>query len=448
MHTVSHSLGAVKNWFFKRSLRTKLLILVIIVVIGWLTIPKILGTNKSAVQYQTAQVTKGTIISSVTESGNISSIGQAAVGSPTSGVMTEIYVKDGDQVTQGQNLFKVKSIATAQEIASAYASYLGAQNNLQSAQAQLNALQSALFVANQKFVNDRGVANPTDQQKADPVYIEENAQWLQAEANYKNQTTAIAQAQAALNNAALSYQATQDSTVTAPISGTVANITVQPGDQVTASSGNLSSELTSSSSTSNSPILYIGNFTAPYVKVQASEVDVPKIKAGQKATITLDAFPTQTFVGKVSQVDTVGTNSSGVITYNVFISLIAPPTTIKPEMSATVTIETARKDDVLSVPSSAIQTINGQTEVRILQNGKITFVPVTTGITSDTDTEITSGLQEGQSIVTGVMMPAAASGSTSSSPFSGTSLRGFGGAGGGGGTFFRAGGGGGGARGG
>jgi len=419
------------NTHFVFGSRKRIVITVIILIILSFLAWRTFGQKKNQAQYQTEAVTRGTIISTVNESGNVASGSQAGVGSPTTGIVTEIYVKDGDTVTQGQNLFKVKSIATAQEIASAYSNYLSAQTTLNSAKSKMNSLQSALFVANQKFITDRGVNNPTDQQKADPVYIEESANWLQAESDYNNQSAVISQAQAAVNNASLSYQATQDSVVTAPISGTVANIVIKKGDQVTASGGNLSSNQTSNSSTANNAILYIGNYSNPYIKLQASEVDITNIHPGQKATITLSAFSGKTFVGTVDQVDTTGTISSGVVTYNVFITFVAPPSDIKPGMSATVNIQTARKDNVLIIPSSTVQTTNGQSTVRVLQNGQITSITVETGISSDTDTEITSGLSEGDMVITGTRV--SGQGSTGSSPFSG--FRGFGG--GGGGVIFR-----------
>lgn len=415
-----------KHLFFSSRKRTIIsaLGILLILFLGW----RIFGQAKAQIQYQTAPVTKGSIISSVTESGNVATNSQGSVGSPTTGIIEEIYVKNGDTVTQGQNLFKVKSTATAQETASAYANLLSAQNNLDSAKAKINSLQQALFVANQTFVNDKGTANPDT---SDPKYIEENAAWQQAQADYTNQQGVINQAAAALTNAELAYEATQDSVITAPISGTVANISVQPGDQVTASSGNLSTELSNSSNTSSgSTVLSIGDFSQPYIKVQASEVDIPNIKEGEKATITLNAYPNKTFVGEVSQVDTIGTVSSGVVTYNVYVKFIAAPPGIEPGMSATVTIETARKDDVLTVPSSAIQNIGGQTMARVLQNGKMAMVAITTGIASDTDTEITSGLSEGDTVVTNIIQPTT-SGATSS-PF-GSTNRGFGGGGFGGG---------------
>ncbi len=429
-------------------------IAVVIVFLGWL----IFGRGSSQPQYQTAQVTRGSIIQTVSESGNVASGSQAGVGSPTTGIVTDIYVKDGDTVTQGQNLFKVRSTATAQEIASAYAAYQSAINsadlaysNKIAAQATLEKDRAAVISASSDVTTMQDNINvsypnpatklPYTQNDIDAInsaLTSARETFSSDEQKYLNADQGITAANASEQSAQLAYEATQDSVVTAPFDGTVANITVKPGDEITASSGNLSSELSSSSNstTSNSPVLSIGNYSSPYIKVQASEVDVPKIQPGQKATITLDAFSGETFVGKVDQVDTAGTISSGVVTYNVFISFIAPSTEIKPGMSATVTIQIARKDNVLTVPSAAIQTTTGQSTIRVLKNVQVTYVPVTTGLASDTDTEITSGLSEGDTVVTGVTTTT--SGSTGTSPFSG-GLRGIGGFGGGGGGAARGG---------
>ncbi len=417
---------------YNTQMKKKILISLIILVIIGFGAYRLFATNTKKVQYQTAQVTKGTLLTTVSESGNVTSGGQAGIGSPTTGIIQDIYVKDGDQVKQGQNLFKVVSTATAQEKASALASYLSAKSALNNANAALFSLQSTMFnkwqiymntATNATYQNADLTAN-TQNRTQTPFEIAQD-DWLATEAQYKNQQTVISQAQAAENNALLAYKATQTAVVTAPFSGTVANLTVRAGDQITASGGNLSSNV--SSTTATNAVLYIGSYSKPYIKVQAGEVDVPHIHAGQKATITLDAFPNKTFVGNVDQVDTTGAISSGVVTYNVFVSIVAPDPSILPGMSASVTIQTNRKDDVLSVPSSAIQITNGQTSVQVMKNGKVSSVNVTTGLVSDTDTEITSGLSEGDTVVTGTVN--AATQATGTSPFA-RSLGGFGGGGG------------------
>src|SRR5258706_1250936 len=106
----------VKNLFFKSRTRTVIIVISILAVsfFAWRTF----GQKKRQTQYLTAQTQKGSIISTVNESGNVTSTSQGGVGSPTTGIIKAMYVKDGDTVSQGQNLFQVKSIATAQEIAS------------------------------------------------------------------------------------------------------------------------------------------------------------------------------------------------------------------------------------------------------------------------------------------------------------------------------------------
>src|SRR5262249_25065532 len=146
------------------------------------------ASKDTAQQYQTATVERGTLITSVTSSGTVSSGSSASITTQASGVVSEVYVKNGDYVNQGDKIALLTLDPTSeQKQEAAYASYLSAQNGLNDANAKLNSLQSALFKANQAFVTDRGVINPSDQQKADPKYIEENADWLQAEADYKNQ---------------------------------------------------------------------------------------------------------------------------------------------------------------------------------------------------------------------------------------------------------------------
>lgn len=412
------------------------------------------GQQKQPAAYQTAQVQKGTIIQTVSESGNVTSNSQAGVGSPTTGIIEEMYVKDGDTVTQGENLFKVKSTASAQEIASAWSVYQTSLSNANTANTNKITTQATLEKDRQAVLSAQDAVdqmnanggihgtNPTTKNTYTQNEIDAITSTLTSsretftadEAKYNQSGQSIAAANAAQNSASLAYQATQDSVVTAPVAGTVANVTVRVGDQITASGGNLSSNNANAATTASSTnaVLSIGNYLQPYIKVQASEVDVPNIHAGQKATVTLDAYSGKTFVGTVDQVDTSGTISSGVVTYNVFVIFIAPPDNILPGMTASVTIQTARKDDVLTIPSAAVQSTNGQSTVRVLKNGKASSVDVTTGLTSDTDTEITSGLSEGDTVITGQSGTSSSNGSTGTSPF-GRSIGGFGGGIGGGG---------------
>lgn len=414
-------IGIGVAWFLTLSVLKKLMVVAILIAVIWFGILPLFSPKKQTTQTQTTTVTKGTLISAITASGTVSSSNNTSVSTQLTGVVNTVYVKNGDSVTAGQTLMTITPDRdSAQKKSAAYASYLSAQNNVNSAQANMYTLQSQLFVANQKFVNDKGVTDPkTD----DPVYIEEKATWLAAEAAYKNQQNVIAAAQASLNSASLSY-AQISSTVTSPMSGTVSGLSVQPGTVIKSSS-------TSTTDSSNNTLATIHTSGNPIVSVSLSEIDVPQVKAGDKATVTFDAFPGKTFTGKVTSIDTTGSVTSGVTTYPAAIVLDTEVSGLLANMSASVSIITAVKDDVLSVPTSAIQTSNGESTVRVMKNGQITSVTVTTGITSDTETEITSGLSEGDTVVTSTISTSQTTTGTSTSPFGGNLRFGGGGAAGG-----------------
>jgi HlyD family secretion protein len=388
-------LKGIFKWFQHASLKKKLVIVVVAGILIFLISGPLLGGNKES-QVSTDTVKKATIIDTVSESGNIQS-NQLTVYSVSSGIIEELYVKNGDAVKKGDKLFKVKSTASNQDKASAYATYLSAKNSLANAQAKINSLQAAEFKANQTFMNGKGSEDNPD--TSDPNYIQEKANWLQAEADYKNQATAISQAQASLNSASLSYQATQDSIVTAQVAGTIANVAYGVGDQVTASMNSSSNTDTSASS-----VLVIGTETESVIKIQINEVDVNKIKVGQEATVTISAIRDKTFKGEVTRVDDYGTDTSGVITYNVYVKVTDPDEQIRPLMSAVVVIQTTKHENALVVPNSAVKPYKGGKAVQVRDTSKpgnqLKYIQVKTGIKNTSQTEILEGLTEGTEIVT------------------------------------------------
>ena len=405
----------------------KVFSILIIIGIGGIIVFKSMGNKTSAVQYQTSQAEKGTLIKSISASGNISTGSVVNITTNISGIVSEIYVKNGDTVTTGQKIADITlDRDSLQKQSSAWASYLSAQNSLQSAKDKMNSLQAAEFKANQTFMLD---AVARELATNDPVYIQENALWLQAEADYKNQAAVINQVQASLTSAWYSYQQTSP-TIVAPSSGTISNLTIATGIPVEAM---VSSSNNSSSSTSQ----VIGTITLPsgstQAKVNLSEVDSPNVNPGQKATLTLDAFPGKTFTGKVLLIDTNGAVSSGVTTYPATINFDTTENNIYPNMAVTATIITNIKDNVLLIPSGATITSNGSSTVQVMKNGKPQIVMVEIGDSNDTQTEIISGINEGDTIVTNVINPSSTSstGTQSTSPFSsfGGTRGGFGGGG-------------------
>ena len=394
-----------------------LIVLMVIAFVVW----RIYGSKNNQPQYQTAKAVKGTLVTTVSASGNITSANNVSVTIQASGVVKEVLVKNGEQVLAGQTLATLTlDQASQQKQAAAYASFLSAQNNLAVAQAKFNSLQSAEFKANQKLIND-AVARSLI--ATDPTYIQENADWLQAEADYKNQQGAVTAAYASLSSASLTLSQVS-STITAPSSGMVKGLTITPGAIVTVTSS-------SSNSTSTSQVLgsiyQIGPIQA---QVNLSEIDSVKVFEGQKVTMTLDAFPDLTFTGKVVSVNTNGVISSGVTTYPAIISFDLSNDKIYPNMAVSAKIITSVKNDVILIPSAAVQTSNGQSTVRVLKNIQPDTVNVTVGDSNDTQTEIKSGINEGDLVVTGTTSTARSQTTGGTSPFGVFGGRGFGGGGG------------------
>ena len=181
-------------------------------------------------------------------------------------------------------------------------------------------------------------------------------------------------------------------------------------------SSNASSQ---SSNVSNTKIANVKTAATPIISISLTEIDVPKVKIGDKATITLDAYPDKTYTGKVVSIDTVGSVSSGVSTYPTVIKLDTDTTTILPNMAASASIITATKNDALMVPSSSVQqNQDGSSYVQIMKNGKPTEVIVEIGLSSDAQTEIISGVSEGDTIVTATIQATTTTSTATTSPFS------------------------------
>ncbi len=163
------------------------------------------------------------------------------------------------------------------------------------------------------------------------------------------------------------------------VAGQVVNLGKKIGDEVAASTP---------------PVLLIADFTNPAVTSEISEVNIPRIRVGQEAKMVFDAFPDSPFTGTVEMIDTVGTNKQGTIVYSVRIGAARAPEGVRPAMTAAVTIETMRKDNVLTVPNTAITVKNGKNYVT--KNGRL--VEIEFGVRGLTKTEVVSGINEGDTI--------------------------------------------------
>jgi multidrug efflux pump subunit AcrA (membrane-fusion protein) len=180
-------------------------------------------------------------------------------------------------------------------------------------------------------------------------------------------------------------QATVDSlSLTAPFAGTITEVDIKPGDQV--SSGSIGFRL--------------DKLDRLLVDVQASEVDINSIKVGQPVTLSFDAILDKQYNGTISQVPEVGEVIQGVVEFNVLVELKDADQYVKPGMTAAVNIVVDSITNALLVPNSAVRVVDGQHVVYILNNNQLQKIEITLGASSDTESQVLDGnLKVGDQIV-------------------------------------------------
>ncbi len=189
----------------------------------------------------------------------------------------------------------------------------------------------------------------------------------------------------------------QEAEVVAPFNATVTAINISVGQ----SDGTAAVNVTpgQASAVSGSGAIQVADLNNLQIVVNMAETDIVNVKVGQPVEITLDAVPDVTLNGKVSQIVPAGTVSSGVVSYAVTISLINPPSTVKTGMTADLNVIVQQHANVLLVPNRAVHTTGTTKTVTVLYEGQQIQVPVKTGLSNDTMTEITSGLKQGDVVV-------------------------------------------------
>lgn len=354
---------------------------------------QIVNGQKTSTQLQTQAVEKGTIVSAVSASGQMLNANIVNITTQATGTMKQVFVAEGDIVTLGQKIAEVELDSQGQQkSATAWSSYLSAKNSLQGAYSSQLTLHSQMVAAEQLLIND---AQTKRLNPGDPLYMQEYESQLVAEAKYNSQQSAIEQAQVNLNNAWLSWK-DSSSIVTAPAAGVISGINVAAGMTV----GSSTASAASTAGNSQAIIASIRNGNNPLASFNFSEVDISKVKTGQKATIILDSISGKTFTGQVVSIDRIGSINSNVTNYPVVIRFDSEALDALPNMTATASVILETKADVLLIPSTAIQTQGNLQVVKVLKDGKENTVPVETGLSSDIQTEILSGLNEGDQVVT------------------------------------------------
>lgn len=364
-------------------------------------------SSQTETQYVTATAEKGTLVSSITASGNII-VDQSATVDPTiDGTVTNLSVQVGDEVEEGQLLFNIVNEDLDVNVKKALVSKDQAENTLEAAEISEDEAEENYDIAVKKDKKDGSTYTTRELEiLKDKIDLAEAEVWeakknlTAAEANYNNE-----------------FRNAEKRDVTSPISGTVNEINIKNGD-----------DLGRSATTTKITPIIIGDLNTLRAKVQVNEVDVPNISIGQKTTLTFDAIESFTATGKVEKIDSLGTITQNVVTYNVTISFDSLDPRLKPEMSVSASIITDVKQDVVMVPNSAVKLEGDRNVVEVLNSGDSPQqVAVEIGATNDSDTEIVSGVKAGDKVVTQTVSPNSNANINSSSNGSGFRFLGGGG---------------------
>jgi HlyD family secretion protein len=283
------------------------------------------------VQVTTLPVSRGDVVQTVGATGTLEAVRTVTVGSQVSGIVKELYTDFNGMVKKGQVIARLDPALLEAQVEQQKANLVRAETDVDNRKVSLEDAQVKLKRA-----------QALAEKKLSAAQDLENAQVAvrQAVATLKSSQASLEQAKASLSQA----QVNLDNTViTAPVDGIVISRNVDVGQTVAASM--------------NAPTLFLiaEDLTKMQARASVDEADVGMIRPGQTARFRVDAYPTETFVGQVRQVRLQPTVSQNVVTYITVIDVPNPDYKLKPGMTANVTIEIARRTNVLRVPNSAIR---------------------------------------------------------------------------------------------
>jgi HlyD family secretion protein len=373
--------------------------------------------SQSSGSFQTTTVTRGPITQAVTATGTLNPVVNVQVGSQVSGNIAKLFVDYNSAVKAGQVVAQIDPALFKATVTQAEGDLASAQAALELARINANRIQALV----------------TKQSSAQADLDQAIATLHQAEANVKIKQGALDKAKADLEHC----------TITSPIDGVVISRSVDVGQTVAASL--------------QAPVIFtIANDLAKMqIDSNVAEADVGAVVVDQNVDFSVDAFPNQTFHGKVIQVRNAPITVQNVVTYDTVIGVSNPDLKLKPGMTANVSIVVSHRDDVLKVSNAALRfrpaesktaelrpsasprgprpntggrnrSAEGRSErtVYVLSGGEPKPVQIKTGISDGVYTEVTEALKEGDRVVTAVL-GAEKSATPAANPFGGSAPRRF-----------------------
>jgi HlyD family secretion protein len=401
---------------------TKLIVAIVLLLavvgVGGVAIAK---KRDAGATVRTEVVGRRDLVSIVTASGVIEPKQKVDISADIAGRVIELAVEEGQDVKKGDLLLRIDP--TQYQAAVQRAEATVAQAKAQSAQMRASLLkaQSDATRAEQLAKGDRLISAQDLEQARTGLKV--------AQAQYEAANYGVSQAEAGLSEAKESLRKT---IITAPMSGRVTRLNIHQGETAVVGTMNNPGSL----------LLTIADLGVMEAKVNVDETDVPHIAIGDSATVKIDAFPNQAFVGHVTQIansavqgqgSTAGSSSQTgqAVDFEVRVTLDHPPTELRPDLSATADIVSATRKQALSVPIIAVtvrdasgkkfkvgssddqgdatvsekqKKLDEQNEVEgvfVVKDGKAKWMPVTVGIAGDRYFELTKGLKGGETVVAG-----------------------------------------------
>ncbi|WP_440315097.1 efflux RND transporter periplasmic adaptor subunit [Leyella stercorea] len=337
------------------------------------------GKKEEKITFDTAAVAPANIMNSITATGTIEPVTSVTVGTQVSGIVSKLFVDYNSVVKKGQVIAELDKTNLMSQLNTA-------KTQLATAQSQLN-YQTANY-KRYKTLFEKGLVAADDFDNAKLSYTQAKEQVASAKEEVQRAQTNLSYA-----------------TITSPIDGVVLSKSVEEGQTVAASF--------------STPELFTiaQDLTNMQVVADVDEADIGDVKEGERVTFTVDAYPDDTFEGEVKQVRQEATTTNNVVTYEVVISAPNADLKLKPGLTANVTIYTAERKGVLSVPSKALRFIpqketvgkmkivdvaNAKNKVWTIEGNSIVAHKVNIGMTDGTNTQIVGGIAEGTKVVTGL----------------------------------------------
>lgn len=309
----------------------KLILLAVIAAAGYYGYMFFFHKEPTVYGLTTSAITRGDIVSTVTATGELNALNVVTVGTQVSGTIQELYVDFNSVVTKGQILAQIDPANAQQTLRQQQATLAGYEAAMQSAQASLKDEERQL-ARNKELFQRKLIARSTVDTSETNVAMKK-ASLNEARARVVNGRAAVEKAKTDL-----SY-----TRITSPVDGIIIDRQVDVGQTVAASY--------------QTPTLFkvARDLTRMQIETKVDEADIGTVKEGQNVTFRVDAFPEETFNGKVVQVRIAPIKSDSVVTYTVIIHVNNSELKLKPGMTANVSIETAKAVNVLRIPVAALR---------------------------------------------------------------------------------------------